>query len=79
MWSTQTAWLGLELNPLSLPILFFINFNFLLEKMAPKCILEKNVTRVEDAAVFPTDENEDLEKLDLSWGSVHQISSRQHY
>ena len=36
--------------------------------MAPKCILEKNVTRVEDAAVFPTDENEDLEKLDLSWG-----------
>ena len=40
--------------------------------MAPKCILEKNVTRVEDAAaVFPTDENEDLEKLDLSWGSGH--------
>ena len=37
--------------------------------MAQQCILEKNVTRVEDAAaVFPTDENEDLEKLDLSWG-----------
>ena len=26
---------------------------------------------MEDAAVFPTDENEDLEKLDLSWGSGH--------
>ena len=62
---------GLRTEPSPCPFCSSLISIFCWKKWLQNVSWKKNVTRVEDAAVFPTDENEDLEKLDLSWGSGH--------